>query len=269
MTPTVSLDVTRLNEDLRAFVASTGRDLARAIRDQARLLTRDLIGGTPPFGKHAFRRSSNDLGAGESYNEQRKIGEAAVRRDVRRVFQPFAKYAAYVGKKFNNPKLEQYLLKLGRQSDTDQIQRIFKKWMWHPKIKTTATRPDHIARRDRRGRVKRATNTFILDERSRVNYEKKAITSVGKAKAGWLEAAKALGLGGIPNWISRHNSPGLFQDATAHFANPSVTIGNLVEYASEMPIFVFQAALENRIRSMRIEANKIMEANHRKQLRRR
>lgn len=269
MTPTVSLDTARLNEDLRAFVASTGRDLGVAIRQQAKLLTRDLIGGTPPFGKHAFRRSSNDLGAGESYNEQRKIGEAAVRRDVRRVFQPFKEYAAFIGKKFNNPRLEQYLLKLGRQSDTQQLQRIFKKWMWHPKIKTTATRPDHVARRDRRGRVKRATNTFILDERSRVNYEKTAIASVGKAKAGWLQAAIGLGVGGIPNWIRRHNSPGLYQDATAHLVTPSVTIGNLVNYASEMPMEVFQAALENRRRSMVIEANKIMEANHRKQLRRR
>lgn len=269
MTPTVSLDVARLNEDLRAFVASTGRDLAQAIRDQARLLTRDLIGGTPPFGKHAFRRSSNELGAGESYNEQRKIGEAAVRRDVRRVFQPFNQYAAFIGKKFNNPKLEQYLLKLGRQSDTQQLERIFKKWMWHPKIRTTATRPDHIKRRDRRGRVKRATNTFILDERSRVNYEKEVVSHVGKAKAGWVQAALGLGLGGIPNWIRRHNSPGLFQDATASLVTPSVTIGNLVNYATEMPMEVFQAALENRRRSMVLQANKIMEANHRKQLRRR
>lgn len=269
MTPTVSLDVARLNEDLRAFVASTGRDLAQAIRDQARLLTRDLIGGTPPFGKHAFRRSSNEFGAGESYNEQRKIGEAAVRRDVRKVFQPFKQYAAFIGKKFNNPKLEQYLLKLGRQSDTQQLERIFKKWMWHPKIKTTATRPDHIKRRDRRGRVKRATNTFILDERSRVNYEKQAISHVGKAKAGWVKAAQALGLSSIPNWITRHSSPGLFQDSTTDLTHPSVMIGNLVDYANAQSWEGFGFVFENRRRSMVLQASKIMEANHRKQSRRR
>lgn len=268
MQPTVSIDEARLNQALRQFIADTGRDVAKVVRDQARLLTRDLIGGTPPFGKHAFRRVSNSLGEGESYNDQRKIGEAAVRRDVGRVFQSFRKYAAYVAKKFNKPKLETYLLQLARQSDTQTLERIFRKWLWRAKVRTTALRGEHLKRRQKNGRVKKGPAVFVLDDRSIKNYEREVVSHVGKAKAGWLAAARGLGVRGLPAWITRHSSPGLFQDQTGDTTKPTITIGNLVDFAAEIPETVWTAALENRMRSMKIEAEKVMEANHRKHARR-
>jgi hypothetical protein len=63
----------------------------------------------------------------------------------------------------------------------------------------------------------------------------------------------------VPEWIRRHATPGYIR-AVYNGAAPSVTIENQIIYAADYSeLRIVEAAMENRVRSMRIQAEKIME----------
>jgi len=269
MKPTISLDQAGLNRALGRFVAETGRSMAAAVKEQAKAFVRDLIGGTPPFGKHPFTRSTNANTTGESYNEQRRIGERAVRRDVRRVFKDVAVLARWMARKFKDPELGARVLRYAKLSDTQAIQTILNAMNLRGSVQVMATRKDHASRRNRRGRVSpRGLRFFITDGKSVDDYEKEQVSHVGKAKGGWASAAAALGVP-VPAWIRRNAGPGIADvSQLANLKKPSVTIGNLVAHAQSMPREVIEAVVENRIRAMRIRAEAIVKAEYEKERRR-
>lgn len=268
MTPTVSIDRPALQAALRQFIRDTGRSMTRVVKQQARLFLRDLIGATPPFGKHPFRRKSNDEGEGESYLEQRRIGERATRRDVKRVYRKFSVLIRWF-ERHGQAHLAHYLTQLMERGDAQEITKVLRNLRGTNLNRVTVRQmvepAIHEARRNERGRVThQRSDEFVLNERSLDKYIEEKVSHVGRAKAGWITAALGLGLGALPNWIRRHSTPGLLIDDSSNETAPSVTVGNLIEYAADFPSDPFDAAVDNRIRAMRIEAEKVIAGEARK-----
>lgn len=268
----ITLDRPALNAALRQFIRDTGRAVGRAVKQQAKLFLRDLIGATPPFGKHAFRRDGNDLGAGESYAEQRAIGERATRRDVKKVYRKFSVLLRWF-ERHGQAHLAHYLGQLMERGDANEITKVLRNLRGTNISRVTVRQmvepAIHEARRNNRGRVTRkGSDLFVLNERSLDQYIDEKVSHVGRAKAGWITAAQGLGLPNLPMWIRRHSTPGMFVDDSSDELAPSVTVGNLIDYADELRSDTrndpFEAAVANRIRSMRIQAQKIIAAQVKK-----
>ena len=77
----IDVDISLLEHELARFAEATDRDLAAVLRQQAGLLGEDMMRATPPVGKFT--------GAKESWSAQRKIGRAAVGRDIDRMAGSF------------------------------------------------------------------------------------------------------------------------------------------------------------------------------------
>lgn len=260
--------VTKLNAAIRAFIEETGREAGKVLKDQARLLVRDFIKATPPFGKHSFS---------ENYNEQRRIGEAAVERDIRNVFIPVSVFAEQLSG--SNPDLAYRILEASGISssnvtrkkatqkrtaiDMDALDAIFRNMGLEGRVIRYANPDLHERAKGRRGRVKRATPYFVVSEKSIDNYIKEVKTHIGRAKAGWMRSAMGLALKGIPNWIKRHTTPGMFRDKSKD-PNASITVGNLIEFSGDFDPRTFDAAMINRQRGMENQLKKMAEKQARK-----
>jgi hypothetical protein len=232
------------------FIAATGKSAAQVLHDQARLFVRDCAKMTPPFGGAPIS---------ESWNQQRKIGEDATARDINRLFRPVdpERLARRIG---GEPaRRQQFMARVksyARRGNMAAIAKIVHDIGYACEGVLLQAEPAvHVRARIVRGRVYSKTRGYlVLRPNSIKQYVRKMVADVGKAKAGWVKAAAALGLN-LPHWITRHaaTSSGLFVDETANQQRPRVTIGNLVDFAQafEGRFGIIRAALQNRIRSMR------------------
>lgn len=246
-------EFSRAATDLMAAQRKSGAEI---IKQQGRLFVRDVVRATPPFGSHAFSQGSSNVG--------RRIGEAAVSRDISKVFVTPSRLR--VLSQPQNPKLYERLKKVIRSGDTAAVEAIFRNLNIHVKgVLLAASRDVHKRSLNKRGHYMRGNSYFVLRENSVKQYIRQEQSHVGRAKAGWARAAAGLGEK-LPNWITRHSEPGLFIDDTANGDKPSVTIGNLVDYAQQFEgqLNIVQAALQNRVRSMRTQTEKILEHNLRR-----
>lgn len=236
------------------LVTLTGRDAGEVVKSEGRLLVQDAMRMTPPFA---------NAPSTESLNAQRKTGEKAVERDINKVF------AKLKSLKVRDKRIRKDLARAIRKRDFARV-KIILKYMKLP-VEDAMREADpavHEHKRDRRGRVQRNKNkVWILNEPSlnRIIREKKK--HVGKAKAGWAAAARGLGVK-LPNWITRHSSPGAFKDNTKDPKQPSITIGNLVGYiqAAGSDLRIMQRAIQNRTRNLKAKLEKIIASGWQKKL---
>lgn len=246
------LNLKQWNEQARNVVAITGKKAGEVVRSEGKLLLQDVVRMTPPFSKGPST---------ESFNVQRKTGEAAVARDIRRVMLAVddIKMLSLIRKKEIKDRLD----KLIKKRDTQGVREILRK-LGIP-VASVIVEADpviHERQRDRRGRIQRASGraiNVVLRGLTLKRYIREKQSHVGKAKAGWAEAAKGFGVK-LPNWITRHKSPGQFKDNTHDPKMPSVTIGNLVDYiqGAGADLRIMERALGNRVRNMKVKIERIL-----------
>lgn len=264
MQPTLEIassDLDRFNRSIEKFAAESNRSFGDVIRQQAKLLVKDLIRATPPFGRNTFS---------ESFNAQRRAGMDAVERDIRKVFVPLRVFV----ERTNSPKLAAALSSAGglvavnrvsrkqgvKRSGVDMqaLEAIFRNIGMDGVIIREVKPELHEEARNSKGRVgKRPRSYIVVDERSINRYIKLKQSHIGKAKAGWMKAAIGLAVAGIPGWIREHLTAGVFVDKSKGIIDQTITIGNLVSYSSDFSEAPFRAAIENRIRSMRLMLERI------------
>lgn len=165
------------------------------IRDEARLLTRDLIRLTPPTG--------------DDDSTPRKQGEKAVRRDILRALNPLDP------RKWKSRKIKK-LIRERNYSLLQEALRHMKMDAVHRHVVVGPFNPDiHQKMRDRRGRVKeRKFAAYATPDFESVEaYIKRKQANVGMAKGGWASVAAKLGTR-VPAWVARHNNQGTFVDQT-------------------------------------------------------
>jgi hypothetical protein len=239
-----TLLIAEFSADIERLVRETGRTALDVVLQEGKLLEQDLVKLTPPFGSAPST---------ESFNAQRKVGENAVERDVKRVFHIVDLDS------IRSDRLRDRLRELVRKQDLAGIKAALK----DAKIKVNdvvreASADIHEKFRDSRGRVQRPKWIWVASDRSLKRYLKAAKAMVGKAKAGWAAGAQALGVR-LPNWITRHGSGGGSVQIDRNPQSPQITIRNAVPYIQTAggDLKVVETAIRNRMRNIRVKLERL------------
>lgn len=257
----MELDNREFNEALRNISVFVKGGPPKALKDEARLLTRDAVRYTPPFGASPIR---------ESWAEQRKAGEAAIRRELlggktgkTRHSGIFLVAADHMLK--NKPSEKTVRLFATKDGKVYGVDR----QLFRPNASIAEMEAHHKRYRLADGRVTSAgtgdrtvgrwkfIDKMVVSKAAMDRYLKHVFKKVGQAKSGWSLAANGVGLA-LPNWISRGTGQGILDNQLNHPALPSITIGNQVPFiqASGKELKIMERALGQRVYSMqtRLEA---------------
>lgn len=201
-----SMDTVRYRDNLNRFVVELNADGAQLLKEEMRLLLRDILRFTPP----------NSLAQ----------GRAAVERDLRRVARPLEPG------KIQMPRLAEAVQKKDLPAINAIVARLGGGWGGRTIIAgLDAIRATHERARNRYGRIGRDLRNLALfsDWRS---YLRTVQSRVGYTRSGWLPAARAVGLP-QPSWVTRHAGyssgsydPPTPDDLTVTAINRSVKIPN-------------------------------------------
>ena len=240
----LSLDTTSFDRALGLFMANSKRDVKVVLQQQAKLLVRDCAKLTPPFSKAVWGNP-----ASESFGAQKRIGDNAVRTQITGLFMPAANMSDVKG------GLGQKTARLLKGYLASGEFQKFKTFLDRRKVQTMFVEAAdvglHSATR-RFGRVRKKAKIIVFNADTIRTLLKEKLSHVGKAKAGWKNAAARFGVS-LPGWITRHSTDGDSRDDTDK-PNPSITIHNKVSYASELAsdpeTRIIQRALEFRARAM-------------------
>jgi hypothetical protein len=197
---------------------------AVAVRRAGRIAAVNYAKHTQPFGLD---------------DHARQLGEAAVARDIRRVFAP----AWYVFKAIRDQDGQLadafwYFYSIGQRRRAQQILEVSGIARGLATLPIEPLDPKrHQSLRNRRGRIP-PTQGFVSipsNPKKLATYIVKEQRMVGFCKAGYAVAARALGgTRGIPQWVTRHReAPGSVLDAAESPTDPHVIIQNRVSYASQ------------------------------------
>lgn len=206
--------------DIQRYLRATGRDLDSVVTQVARGVTRDLAKATPP--------KIADGVFGQTWGFQKKIGEAAVKRDFGR---------SHIGAN-----------ELDLWNAGGRIRRSFRAAVKARDVKAVtamlradgnkkfvvilnASEKHHENQRSRAtGHVpKGAVRAVVLNWASMKPLLKRLQQDVMKTKSGWKAAAQALRVA-LPKSITRHSAPGRYQDLGRPM-QPWHKVSNLVDYA--------------------------------------
>jgi len=123
----------------------------------------------------------------------------------------------------------------------------------------------HEGSRNRRGRVKSGPRFYVKDTKKEAKlmaYAKEVFKRVGKAKAGWLPAARKLKLAQrhYIKFIKRHRGRGLIKMKTKNTFDPVIYIANLVDYIQKAgrEQRIMAVALRHRADNIRLKIEKMV-----------
>ncbi len=246
--PELELDASEFatfERQTQRLAAAIGRPAGEVLREETRLLVQDLLASTPPFGRHGFL---------EDLEKQYFIGRRAVRRDIRRVFRPVTTLRAW--RQPVNPRVKRELARAVRKGDTATVAKILK--FHNSRVIARAVAALHQRARNDAGTVPADFRWYVvLDEQSIRDYETEVFERIGKAKAGWETAARAVGVP-VPEWIARHSTPGRFREVNGP-DGPSIEIANEVEYGDKFDeLRILERALARREKSMEDRLNRTL-----------
>jgi hypothetical protein len=212
---------------------------------------RDVIKITPPTGNAPWT---------ESLNAQRKAGINATTNDIRKVFKSIRELEMVRAPR--NPKLAAQIKKYARKDKIQELKTLLTRLgVKFRDVVAFAAPSRHLETRNSRGRTK--GKPFLVtraDGRSIKELIAKKTALVGRAKAGWLVPAKALGVQ-VPQWISRHGgAPGQYVDELHIKGAPAIIVANLVKHAqaSGRQLRIIQRALDRRAQSIVNRTNAMM-----------
>lgn len=199
---------------LAQWAALCEKDTETALRDEMRLLVQKVIELTPPV-----------TGRGKA-SGAKSAGETKIKGDILRLFQSAGKSeweqgqlknARAVAERMRNPKVAEALRRLSAKGDLDGLRRVLGNIGIHGgTVIHAANEALHTYARNRRGSVKKGVSPYYVtnaDTIARLMASK--VAHLGKAKAGWNEAAKHFGVksaGSWPSWVKRHAGEGGFRE---------------------------------------------------------
>ena len=281
------LDRGQWANDLEKLREATGKTMETLLREQTRLLVRDCIMLTPPCEK---RPALGRYKIAARLKEQFEIGKKAVVRDVMRIFVPHEsrKVFSITGRK-KNDDFANRLAKIAVTGDVGTLNKTLKAARYqssgsaYSKIAKHADMQDHKDRYLGRGRVKWKNNRVLLHDgnaqpfnptygepegwktnSSVARIAEALIAKVGLAKAGWVEAAKALKLP-LPAWIKRNaKGAGVFRVEGAGTPKVSITVGSTVPYMQEIggSLRIVERAWEERKTNLRLQQHITRHGKH-------
>jgi hypothetical protein len=206
-----------LTNRARGFNANAEEFLRRAGRE----IAISLATSTAPYGTN---------------NSAKQLGEAAVRRDIARVYVPSGK----VFSSFPNQKQGAAFWAAITARNYAKAQNIMD--AYHPIYRRIPIRPfdggaaHQAARKNGKVSVKQRPVMVTQRDRNLLSYINKEVEHVGEAKAGWAACAKILGsTRGLPQWVTRHAGKLSGGAVVENYAGnvKTITLQNQVRYAQD------------------------------------
>jgi hypothetical protein len=210
------------------------------VMQQARLLVHNpagaakgyhgLIALTPPF--------AGDLKQIDSLGAQKKVGDTSLHYDILRAFPLLTIDDLSIFRVA--PKNQRYIERLKhyvQKKDLEAVRAMLNaRGKFQGDYITAPTQTLHRAHRDETtGRTKRTPYQIVTGGAAiRNTYEKRARLAIGRAKAGWLPAARALGVRGLPGWIAGQRGEGSLTIVESTPATLRLRITNNVPYIGEL-----------------------------------
>ena len=260
---------------VRRLIDAYGKGADEVLRSQARLFVRDAMRFTPPFGDEPIR---------ESWGTQRKMGIGAIVDDMKKMMLAASQLrilsagspTAHLWKKQLAEEEEPTLRRLQATIKTEK--RLL--WGVWPEAKVA-----RVEGKMGRGRRYKKAGSYLLYNgepppyfapRGRLDIPpelreivKRKTKKVGRSKAGWVKAADALGLKGIPAWVRKETgiSNGIFSSEGSGL-EISYTVGSLVPWMQHKgkELNIIERAWRNRQRNIEKEIENVLRANARKAL---
>lgn len=229
----VKVETASLNAAFARLAAATGKSFGSIVLQNARLIAWNLAHNTQPYGMTLA---------------EKKTGEAAVARDVGKVYRSAQSIFAEINRLDEKLAKAWYqLVKNGGYAHAEKLLRKLQIQDRNAPIFAPLDPGFHAAARDRRGRVARHRVAQIVpDAKDIKDYIRSKAQLVGFAKAGWISAGSQLGkVTRVPAWITRHvgKAPGHAVDNTKG-TDPHATLTNNVRYiATVLPQAQIAAAL--------------------------
>jgi hypothetical protein len=234
---TFEFDRAGYDRKVRQFAAFQRAGLGGVIRDETRLAIIECVERTPPFDGKRMK------GGGK------KAGEAAVKRDVKKVFRDPRFLDLYA----NNDGFKRAV----DRGDLVMVDLFLKKAKRYESTDKMPTGKAHREKRDSRGRVRLGNRWHsILDGSAIGTFIEKAMARVGFARSGWAKGGSTFGAN-LPAWITRHHAPGTASDLTQNTETPMTEVANALPWIQEagrrlkivqVAMFARQKKLEAKIR---------------------
>lgn len=215
----IKIETRELAAALKQLATATRKDFATVVQQNARLVSWNLAHNTQPWGMKLA---------------EKKTGEAAVMRDIGKVFKPAT--AIFKAIRATDSKLAKAWYSLVKDGKFSAAERILKATDLLDRNAEIGPIEDrhHRDSRGSRGRVHRHRAAQIIpDARELREYQKKITARVGFAKAGWITAGMKVGnVTKVPAWIKRHQgaAPGAARDNSRDMFSPHITLSNQVRY---------------------------------------
>lgn len=250
MSATFNLDIKPWADQVRRLDKRLAtKTFPELLKQQVKLFVRDLILATPPFDKST---ADGPLAA------QRKVGIGAVTRDVKHLFRPLPKVDTLAA---GDKKVAFMLRKYIREGALENLSTILNRLgVGNSRVVYEATAELHKSKRDAKGRIPKKTAPIIVLRGRTISALLNVIKGhVGKLKAGWMPAAKKLGVS-VPPWISKHATPGSVQDNSRRLGNPSIMVSNNSVFGPQVEHKIVEYALEKRRGSMQKQLEALVNA---------
>jgi hypothetical protein len=251
ISPVIDFDDSKFQDGLRQLYAFSKKEFPEFIRQQAKLMVRDFIQATPPFSKNRMTGT---------FRDQKKVGEARVKRDIRKVWMPLKGFKGL--RMIHDKRIATRIRQLGGIAGVNLIEmgefgqdtaqfagaaigagqaigtaNFLLTKVGLPRIVTTLDPSWHQTARTYRGSVTWPGRRGLVVQMDALNaYVKDIQSHVGKTKAGWNNTARHFGLEARywPQWVQRHSTPGSTTDTTRG-GSPQifVTMRNAVAWADD------------------------------------
>ena len=222
MSASLTVDASKLQKALKAFIGNTKAEASKEMRIQARMLCVSLANSTQPFGKDANAKATGEKAVTRDIDRVYKSGPTAV-RDIASLPLPRGKTATQNAKQAAAALAG---LLQGRTTGKrgakivsaaqDLLDRINYKPYVNTKIGVFDQGQAH--NKARFGRRKSVPNNqfvsqVVTKDSQLTKYFKEKRGNVGIAKSGWAVCAGLLGgFKGIPKWVYRHTGGGRVND---------------------------------------------------------
>ena len=229
-----------LTQRLAALAQLENKSGPEILRDQSRLLLKDMVKLTPP----------GSASTSESYADQRRRGQAKISKDFWNLWRAGSTLANRM-RKTGHGKTAEALEKYIRSGNTLAFATIARDFGYSDNVVASISTGDHDQKRLKAtGRAMRLAHpVWVLRGNSIKQAMRSKLADVGTAKGGWVESAQGLGVQ-LPNWIMGHAKARGVYEAQLSGDVKFILLGNLVDYAQKYAPRIVDKALSIRAKAM-------------------
>jgi hypothetical protein len=265
MSASLTVDASKLQKALKAFIGNTKAEASKEMRIQARMLCVSLANSTQPFGKDASAKATGEKAVTGDIDRVYKSGPTAV-KDIASLPLPRGKTATQNAKQAAAALAG---LLQGRTTGkrgakiVSAAQDLLDRINYKPYVNTRIGVFDqgqahNKARFGRRKSVPKNqfVSQVVTKDSQLTKYFKEKRGNVGIAKSGWAVCAGLLGgFKGIPKWVYRHTGGGQVNDQSGKglgiVSKPFIQMTNTIPWINAViSTATIQKSIDIQIRKM-------------------